>query len=364
MRLSELLDDVRADAPPARYDVADAVRAGKRLRRRRRAGWATAAATAAVVAIGVPQLVPRADPPPQPVTPVVTTPAPMPAPGGSAVEYEFAGYAAGSLRVADPTGWTLAGDVAPIREASSGKQVGTLELLRPDVYPFSRATPAPHMTDTARVDGRRAYFVDSGGDRWLAWEYVDGATAVVKPATVRGMSDDQLRQVADAFTPGTPAPVRIALKAGYISGDYTLVQVAADPAGGIRTAAYFVPAIQAMVRLHQSDRALPPGTHGLAGQILAIRVTTPAERIATAMPTTTSCVDGNRAAAGKPLMGGTCGRPVAGGKYVLEVEGGSTVSQSELRKVLTAVQVADPADSSTWPAVTTAIPASHLPARG
>src|SRR5689334_281998 len=246
MRLSELLDDVRADAPPARYDVAVAVRAGKRLRRRRRAGWAVAAATAAVVAIGVPQLVTRADPPPQPVTPAVTTPAPVP--GGTSVAFQFAGYAAGAFRVADPVAWTLAGDTAAIREAASGKQVGSLQLFRPGVYPFSRSTPAAHMTDTARVDGRRAYFVESGGDRWLAWEYADGATAVVQPLTVRGLSDAQLRQVAEAFTPGTPAPVRLAFTAGYVTGDYTLAEVVADPAAGVRTAATFVPAVQVAFR--------------------------------------------------------------------------------------------------------------------
>jgi hypothetical protein len=60
-------------------------------------------------------------------------------------------------------------------------------------------------------------------------------------------------------------------------------------------------------------------------------------------------------------MGGSCGRPLNGGKYVLEVVAGPAISQSELRRVLTAVEVADPADPSTWSPVSTAIPASHLP---
>lgn len=364
MRLSELLDDVRADAPPARYDVADAVRAGKRLRRRRRAGWAAAAATAAAVAIGVPQLVTRADPPPQPITPVVPTPAPAPTVSRTVVDYEFAGYTAGSFRVADPSVWTLAGDVAPIRAAGSGEQVGFLQVFRPGVDPFSRAKPAAHMTDTARVDGRRAYFVESNGDRWLAWEYADGATAVVKPVVNRGLSDAELRQVAEAFTPGRPAPVRVAFRAGYIAADYTLAEVVADPAADVRTAATFVPATQVMLRLHQPDRGLPPGTHGLASQVLSIRLTTPAGRTATDMPTTTECVDGIRPGSSKQLMGGSCGRQLAGGMYVLEVVGGPTISQSELRKVLEAVEVADLADSSAWLPVTTAIPAGHLPRRG
>ncbi|WP_433373142.1 hypothetical protein ACQPZX_01265 [Actinoplanes sp. CA-142083] len=364
MRLSDLLDDVRADAPPPRYDVEDAVRAGKRLRLRRRAGWATAAGAAAIVAIGVPQIVTRADSPPRPITPAVTTPAPAPTAGKAGVEFEFAGYDAGPFRVADPTGWTFAGDTAVIRKTGSDQQAGLLQVFRPGVYPFSRSGAGYHLTDTARVDGGRAYFVERNGDRWLAWEYGGGAVAVVKPQNVRGLSDAELRQVAEAFTPGTPTPVRVAFKAGYVAGDYTLAEVAAHPDSGIRTAANFVPAVQVMVRLHQPDRGLPPGTQGQASKVLSIRVTTPSERTAMDMPTKTRCVDGHRAAGSKQAMGGSCGRPLSGGKYVLEVVGGPAISQSELLKVLNAVEVADPAKPSTWLPVSSAIPASHLPVRG
>jgi hypothetical protein len=358
MRLSELLED----APPARYDVDDAVRAGRRLRRNRRAGWAVAAGAAAIVAIGVPQVVTRADAPPRPVTPIATTPAPAPTTGKAAVEYEFAGYPAGPFRVATPTAWNLAGDMAVIRRASSGQQVGTLLVNRPGVYPFAHSTA--DVTDTDRVDGRHAFFTESDGVRSLGWELADGAVALVKPQVIGGLTDAELRQVAEAFTPGKAAPVRLAFKAGYVTGDYTLAEVTADPAAGIRAAATFVPATQVMVRLHQPDRGLPPGTTGQASKVLSIRLTTPSQRTATDMPTRTRCVDGHRPSGSKQLMGGSCGRPVAGGQYVLEVVGGPVISQSELRKVLTAVEVADPAQPSTWLPVSIAIPASHVPERG
>jgi hypothetical protein len=335
------------DAPPLRYGVDDAVRAGKRRQRRRRAGVVIAAVVAVAVAIGAPQITTRRAAKLPPVAPAVaTTPD---------ISYSFAGYTVGRLRVADPTNWNLAGAVAAIQKA--GKPIGVLYVLRPGVEPYR---PGVARTDTAPVRGRAAYFIGGGSDeRWLAWEYADGAVAVVEP-DVSGVTDAELRQVAEAFTPSPAGRVRVAFHAGYVTGDYKLIDAGSDPAGGLRAQATFVPAAQAAARMRQPGRGLPPDQRGQAGKVISIRVSTPSERSASEMPAKATCVDGYRPDGAAQPMGGSCGRPVAGGSYLVEVVGGVTVEQGELRKMLDAVQVADLAYPGSWPPVSVAIPASAL----
>lgn len=359
-QLSDLLDEARADAPPARYDVDDVVAAGRKRQRRRTAGWTIAAAAAVAVAIGVPQIVTRADPAPRPVAPVATTPAPT----TPAVGFSFAGYRAGRFHVDDPRWWGLAGESAPIRKAGVTDPVGTLFVYRPGVDPFVRPH-APTTTGTTPVRGRKAYFVQPyapspPAERWLAWEYADDAIAVVEPQAARGMTDAELRQVAEGFTPGTPVPVpvRLPFRAGYVSGDYTLVDIVADPDGALRSMATFVPADQAASRMRQPNRGLAPGEKGAAGKIISIRVDALPEPTGTS--TKTTCSEGLRPAGSKEPMGGDCERPLPGGKYRLEVIGSPAVTQREIRKMADALEVTDPAKPAAWLPVTTAIPASHL----
>src|SRR5689334_17882307 len=94
MKLSDLLETAREDAPAARYTVDDIVAAGRRRGRRHNAGWALAAVAAVMVAIGLPQIVSRApDSRPLPAAP---THIPRP------LDLLFKSFKVGSFTIGDP----------------------------------------------------------------------------------------------------------------------------------------------------------------------------------------------------------------------------------------------------------------------
>jgi hypothetical protein len=352
-QLSDLLDNARAETPPARYDLDDVVAAGRRRQRRRATGWATATSVAVAAAIGLPQVVtPSAAPAPRPAA---TSAAPAARP--AAVEYTFAGFTTGEFEVVDPTVWQLSGETAEIHR-SSGTEAGSLTVFRPGVDPISGYKIAPKVTDAEPVNGRRAFHIEPatapGGpaEYRFAWEYADDALAVVAP-TEAAMTRAELRQVAEAFTTAPPHPVTLAFRVAALPDGYKLVTAAGDPRSGQRSVVNLVPEDVAKARLAQPGRGRAPGERAEANRLISIRLSTGPRGVLT-VPDKPGCADAVRG------MGGACSAPVAGSNTEITVLGGPAVSQGELRKVLDVVEAADPARPATWWPVSSAIPASAL----
>jgi hypothetical protein len=356
-QLSDLLDEATAAAPPPRYDVEDAIAAGRRLQRRRNTGWAIAAVTAVAVAIGVPQIATRrAEPPVPPVVIPTTAPAPVQL---RSFDYPFAGYTAGRFRIADPVSVTLSTVQAPIRPANSPDALsgvlsdsasGVVTVYRPGVVGVGDIFGAYRNIGNPKINGRRAIFLQpkqtgAGPTTGMAWEYTDGGWVFVWSLHGRLKRAD-LTQVVKRLQL-KPRAARLAFRATYLPSGYQLVQV--DGASG----AFFAsPTSGGRQRSEQGLVATPDDL----GDGLLIRLFQPAAS------------DPVREPAGNPVCPKAaeyCYRSLAGG-YVLQVStgtSGTVVSPADLLRTLTAITVADPEDQGTWTGVNRALPASaQLPA--
>jgi hypothetical protein len=360
MRLSELLDDVRAEAPPPRYDVEDAVRAGKRLRRHRRAGVVAAAVVAVAIAIGVPQLTRTASAPP-PVPPAAPTPSPSVSPAavkGPALTYTLHGFTTGKLRVADPYRWTIAGETAMIDKKGGQPDAaeGEVTLYRAGIDPRTTLAGAK-ITASAAVHGRPAYRVDADGAPMLLWEYTDNAMAL---ATVRAdgpgrwaLTPAELRQVAEGLKIGPPQPVPLAFGTSYLPPGLQIVEVAGRFSEGQLSSAMLAPTADAQARIGQPDP--DPRTGGGRGTLMfwlapAVSSDHGSPRPGVQCPAMASV---------KGTASGThCFVFAPGGKYVLEVFGSSTDDPGELKQILGGARFADVTKPSTWLAARTGFPAS------
>ncbi|MEU8240531.1 hypothetical protein AB0C07_19995 [Actinoplanes missouriensis] len=337
MRLSDLLEDARADAPPMRLDVDDMVRAGKRRVRRRNTGWALAAVVAVAAAIGVPQFVAR--PAAQPAGPVSVTPTPTVtgavAPKRFSFTPAFHGYAAGGFTVDEPSAMSLGWTTARIREG--GREVGLLSVYPPGVerIPEEGAT----RTESEPIDGRDAHFLRlrTGGE-YLVWELADGGTGQV--GDTQTLSRAEMRTIAAGFAAGGGKPLGTALSAAYIPDGYRLF-VASD------LRARFVTEAKTKEILARSDREHAPGVVRNLISIELEPVLPGARTESTAKPRCTEDIP-------------ACFVLVADGRYSLIVSGHG-VKPAELRKIFESVAAADPAKPSTWRAVDEAYPTFVLP---
>ncbi|MGK5680309.1 hypothetical protein [Actinoplanes sp. URMC 104] len=345
MKLSDLLETVRDDAPPARYTVDDFVAAGRRRKRLRNAGWGAVAVVAVVAAIGVPQTLTRRASEP------AVVPAPVPSAGSPSVaEHTFTGYTAGPFRVLDPETWRLDGETTVIER--DGVPVGVLDVLHPGVDPYGSTVSNFERTDTDPVNGRPAY-VRRGTDQPnivdLVWEYADGALASVR--TSGKMSPADMRMVAEGFSLAPPRAVRTPLSTSFLPQSYHLVQASAD---AVQAYAYFQLDDEIRMRLGEpdySDPLVPPATHaprGFIGLQLLPRDRT-ALRPATDQPV---C----KRTAGFEL----CVRRVAADRFV-QVSGGDYLTRAQVLRILGGVTVADVADPSAWRPVGEAFPATAQP---
>jgi hypothetical protein len=355
-QLSDLLEAATAEAPPARYDVEDAVAAGRRLQRRRNTGWAIAAVTAVAIAIGVPQIATRGSA--RPVQPVVTTTTTTPpAVKPRSFVYPFTGYPVGRFRVDDPISVTLGNAQAPIWPASgSGPISGFLTLYQPGAVDVGSIFGSYENIATAPINGRRAVFLDPKGavesPMWgLAWEYTDGGWVFAWSRLGR-VKKAELIQVVKRLPLGSQRPVRLAFRTSYVPDGYRLVQVDGPDRGSTVSGTLFASATSGgQQRSEAGLRAVPNGL----GNDLLIRLTRLATDERAEWPATVPLC---------PKKEQYCYRSLDGGRYLLTVSSGKTgVGRSELLKTLQAITVADGDDQSTWTDVNSAMPASaRLPA--
>lgn len=341
--LFELLEEAKADAPPLRYDVDDVVAAGRRLRRRRTAGWAIAAVVAVAAAIGVPQIVTRGSARHiQPAPPVVTSPAP-----GSTVtfSYTFRGYDAGGYRVSDPRDVDIQGVSAQVRRIGATEETfdgATLEAYLPGLDPLARY-PKATITETDPIKGRRAFFFRAnempgvGDDEWFGWEYADDAVAFLRPDPY-GMPREALRLVAENFVLTPARPVKLPYKVGHVPSGYRVISVSGS-------SVYMIPTAKAIDRMRQPDHG--PGKHKEGEPVWNFGINLGNPSVATVE---------RKAKQGCDIEG--CYYTVDGTDLQMSV--GGSVPKAEVEKTLASITVADPADPATWHLVNDALPASAL----
>jgi hypothetical protein len=353
-QLSDLLEAAAADAPPARYDVEDAIAAGRRLRRRRNTGWAIAAVVAVATAIGVPQIVTRGSE--RPIPPVVTTTT-TPAAQPRSFDYPFPGYTAGRFRIEEPATLTLGGTQTVIRPvADSGSVSGYLTVYRPGVDP-TWAFDGSKITDSAPVNGRQAIFLDpklpdGPNTAGLAWQYADDAWAIVWSWFGRLKRAD-LTQVAKRLPTGPKRAARVSFRSTYVPNGYRLVQVDGPDSGGAVSGMLFGPA--ASGTRQYSERAMTAVLEDSGGALLIRLTRLPASERSRWPATTPVC----------PKAEWYCYRSLDDGRYLLQViSGKSGVGKTELLKTLQAITIADPGTPAAWTDATRAVPASaQLPAQ-
>ncbi|SNY67928.1 hypothetical protein [Paractinoplanes atraurantiacus] len=355
-QLSDLLEEAaRQDAPPLRHTVDDVVIAGKRRTTRRNFGWASVAAVAVAAAIGVPQLlIPRApEPVPLLVAPATTTSAPSAAAAPKAA-YSFKGYAAGRLRVADPTGWRLADQNAEIRRGAT--TVGTLTVYNGGVDP-RRVYRDGTVTTTDPVGGHPAVLIvpkdGEAADAMLAWEYGRGAWATV--AMLEPNAERDARQVAEAFRSSPAYDVTIPLRAGTVPPGYQIMSVTV---GGGEATVLVAPAAAVRLMLLDPDRRYPSAKFGNAFSGLVFELHPRTTGFLKPTGSKVVCETYENATNGQP-----CAKLAADGRYVVEAHGPATSKRADAIAMLGGVTVADPADPSTWYPLDKAFPASAQPYR-
>ena len=352
-QLSDLLDEATAGAPPARYDVEDAVTAGRRLQRRRNTGWAVAAVVAVAVAVGVPQVATRHAAPP--VQPVATTPAPStpPAPKLRSFAFPFAGYTAGRFHIDDLVSVGLSTAQATIRTTGDpGSVSGYLTVFQPGLVSVGATFDSYRSVDNPPINGRRAIYLEpvqssaTGPTSGMAWEYTDGGWGFVWSRHGRLKRAD-LTQVVEKLRLGPDSAARLPFRTTYVPKGYRLIQVDGP---GVVSGMHFASPTSGVPRLSESGVSFAPDT---LDSSLLIRLTGLAASDRAEWPATTAAC---------PKAKHYCYRSLAGGRYLLRVSSTST-SEAELLKTLTAITVADPGDQGTWTDVNSAAPASaQLPA--
>ena len=348
--ISELLREAVRDAPPPRYDVDDAVKAGRRRQHRRRAGVVIAAVVAVAAAIGVPQITThRAD---HPITPVVT-PTLQPDDGTGRAEYRFRGYDAGDHHVNDPDTWT------PVRQDAEIVDGGGVSVGELTVYPRGVAPDRGRSSERTPADpigGRPAW---TQSQEQLVWQYADNAYAVISPQTyVNQRPGDRatpeppdfswVRPVAEAFRMTAPYPVTLPFRVGYVPADFRLTWVDTRALDySYETSVGFTRTAVARAWLKDPGRG-PTGTPGDSYQVTfggwtPISGTVPATR-------------------GKPrcIVRGTGRCDQTAGQFYLVASGSPTVESERIKMLGGMGPVAQPRDASSWIPIGEALPPSVL----
>ncbi|MCU7724080.1 hypothetical protein ODJ79_10170 [Actinoplanes sp. KI2] len=349
--LSDLLHEAAQDPPPPRYGVDDAVRAGKRRLRRRRAGWMAGAALAVAVAVTVPQLVTR--PARHAPTPAASTPSPSKT---AEINFTFSGYPAGRFTVSGPFRWTLAGMSAPVWKngGDPASPEGILTVYHPGVADPLVAAKGVKRTATAAIGGRPAYLATDPDAPMLVWQYADDAYAIVAAAATDSggyaMTKAEMRQVAVAFQLGSVSPVRVPFRTAVAPAGYRLVETQWDYANdGPSAMVRLLPASVATPQISDVDHGPEPDPRSPYADQLRIEVVTPtAGEFGGKSSGGTHCPDDGR-----------CYRWLPGGKYVVEAIC-RAVGKDYLTRLVDDLEIADPGDRATWFTANRAFPASAL----
>ena len=305
--LSDLLREAAA-GPPLRYTAEGALAAGRKRQRRRRALWTSAGSAAVVLAVAGVVALPRVlvERPPRPpatapaTTGVFTYPA-QPFTGN------IAAYQVGGLAI---SGTVL---VTPKYQAASivlGSDVtGSVVVHREGAFDPGQAMSGTEVS----VGGHTGYYVAGRSESTLAWRYSGDAWAVVSIRGSAKISRQELQDVAVGLQSGTPKPMRVPFKLGYVPPGYVLAAtgVPAERAG------------QAFARLRKG------------GSSFALTMYPADLSSAKHVSATPSCVPD-----------GPCHRATEDRDWVVEATG--NLPPAESVKVLENLVIADPLSRDTW----------------
>ncbi|QLQ39087.1 hypothetical protein [Micromonospora robiginosa] len=408
MQLRDLVDAVTDDEPPMARTADDIVAAGRRVERRRRAGFASAGAAGLVAiavtgAVALPTLGAERNAP--------ATPAPAGAPATAATwsaaapfTFTFQGYDAGTLHVQDPIVTSTAYQIAsvysdghtsndkPLTAEEAEAQGGRVEQRKragggkPSLWAYLTVY-RPGAFDPAGIAGGRNVTVAGHravqatlpvgldpdnpvdeGNKLLAWEYADNAWAAVTSfsSDAATPSFQDLGGLVGGLKPSRPTPARVPFTVGYVPAGYLPLQtgthampglsgVATARAGDYGGATYTRPAAPTTGLTAPYDAVEGAVTDGFH-----IFVTPSTSANQAPEPGRTRCYAGSdrRARDGGPAVGGFCNVWSADGTVALQVSAsglGDRLPRAELEKVARGITVADVEDESTWTAAADAL---------
>ena len=375
--LSDMLKDAKSDAPPPRYSVQDALTAGRRRQKQRRALWAGTGSVAVVLAVAgavaVPQLLPQSN---STATTVGTgaTPtkneqqakAPFAYPS-TAFSGTFAKYTVGDLTV-DGTvlvtpGYQVASISAPGQgQAYEGKNgeryyapnvIGHVVTYAKGVFHPAKAQQDPKAGVGWFHAGEKKEAIKPGvpapyAESTYTWKYADDAWAQVIVQGRLKYPATKLASVAKGLTGGAEAPVKVGFKLGYVPSGFAL--------GSAGTTSDYLEATfdgTSYLRLIKGDYPYANLT-GTVGDpyivqdqqlpILSLQLYPAREQKYTPPGNAAYCPEE-----------GLCYRYTADKKFFVELNGGGFIGNSEMLKMLKNVEFADPTDESTWFAATEAV---------
>lgn len=388
MQLHEFVDTVTADEPPLSRTADDIVRAGRRAQRHRRAGFASAGAAGlvAVVVAGAFALPSReadqstasvetADP--KNNNAVWTDAAPF--------TFTFQGFDAGKFHVQNPIVTSTAYQIASVYmdgaesndKPVSGDETATvktreelleqkrnakptiyayLTLYRPGAFDPSKIKNGRNIT----VNGRQAVQATltvglepdsppAPGNKQLAWEYTDNAWATVTSISSSESSPSfaDLTGLVGGLKPSAPAPATLPFTVGYVPAGYQPVQtgttalpgldgIASARGGDYGGATYAKPAPAPTGLAAPFDQ----GTEAGVDNSFSIFVTPSGNSNQKARAGKTAC-----------YPNGFCNVWSADGKVQVQVSNqgtGAKLPESELRKIVRSIRLADVTDAGTW----------------
>ncbi|MEU4563345.1 hypothetical protein AB0F72_33610 [Actinoplanes sp. NPDC023936] len=394
MRLHEVVDLATSDAPPDRNTIDEIVGKGRRVQRRRRAGFAGAGAALAVVAVSAAAALPSLSG----GTGETALP-PAAAPAVSSVAeanwqfpedpftFTFDAFDVGRWHVAAPivasTSYQIssvyldgrktndraateeeAAEIAKKFErmkdgkAAAGEPEKTiyayLVLYRPGAFDPAKLAGAKQLT----VDGKKAYQTGGPGNggmtrRTLAWEYADGAWAVLESHS-NGADDpsaEEMQKIVTGLKPSAkPAKAKLPFTLDYVPAGYQPVEIGVHAMSGLNGIAAaregdYGGAIFTNKPLATTGLVEPYG--GVDGANLPnsfeIFVVPSANSNQTTGSTAIKC--GN----------GFCTHRSPDGKVSIQVASDGRLSDAEMTKVLEGLKLADVKDDSTWTDAATAL---------
>ncbi|WP_433055206.1 hypothetical protein [Dactylosporangium sp. CS-033363] len=374
--MQDLLQQARTDAlsaaPPMRRDVDDFVSEGRKRRSKHRLlqGGAAATLTAAAVfaALTLPQALSSTPPP----APVGAAPAPLAYPEAQWT-YSFSGFKTGDFTVTAPEHITPGYQELYVRHGSENENMydGTsgavaassplysaaITVYRPGVFQPSKFAAGEHVT----VNGRpglylaNAMYIDSADlapAPELAWQYTDGAWAVVSSVIGGRYNKADLLKLATGLTGAAATPATVAIKTTYTPAGYSLTS--AGRTDDFPSGASYMAASLRLTKVQPSYASLTEPVDASTGHGPTVRIALyPTEF------TDTSHRKAGSAAYCNSGNANLCFRMSADGKYLAEIhaDGGANIPQGELLKTLDNLQFADPKQPSTWFPVTEAVPA-------
>jgi hypothetical protein len=381
MRMHDLVESTTADEPPLRHSVDDIVAAGQRLRRRRRAGWATASVTALAVTAtaAVPSLVHHHQAKAGKATaaatvsvPAAATSAPAPVAWSFPAQrftFTFRAFEAGRLHVQDPRVVTTAYQIAAIHADGMRPENSTGALPSPDPSLFAYlivyrpGAYRPTGTPNATIAGRPAIEADvrqTPSHRFLAWQYANGAWATIYSYSTDDNfpSAKDLRDVAAALRAAPPAAAKLPFTMTYVPPGFRpfsvgshvmagLDGIAADGEGDFGGALFAKPA-PAPTGLTQVWNEV--GGDGVPGSF---------EIFIVPNSNSNQALKPGEQPPTQPRCGhGICNGWSADGKVNIQVaREGNSISDAEMAKVVSGIRLAASLDDDAgWPDAPAAIP--------